>query len=187
MNKKVTMLIVVVIAILLAGGLFVWWSRDEEETYNDNERQEATTEEVEAVTEEEEVDADNPYFNVDATRPIRGANTELHEMTVDILEEVFEEVKLTDASSNQTDWQENESLTYFVPRLITAEDMDFVRDGLEAKNIPITSTNIDEYTAELRYTVELDGKEFDGRMKLNLSDHYSWAQQQIELRFRHIY
>lgn len=183
MNKKVLLLLIILGGVVIAGvTTLILLNRGGEEVSDTNADVAVDTEAAEV---EQATDENNPYFDMDAARPLRGTNTELHEKTVGVLENVFEEVKLIDVNYSQDEFQDREGLTYIVPRLITAGDVEAVRDGLEETGVDMSGIEIGEDTAVLRYAIELDGREFEGRMDLNLGDRHSWIQQKIVLQFHH--
>lgn len=178
-NKKLWIILVAVVLLVAGGG--IWYIIADNE-----EAEDVVTEELAPEVEAEDIDDGNPYVTEATTEPIRGTNQELYDKTIEVLEAVFDDVKVIGASSDETEFRFREELTYMTTDVITIEDAEQVRTGLEEAGIDVTGAQVDVDKATYSYEVELDGNDYSGNMQINLGDRYSFLQQKIEQIFTHI-
>jgi hypothetical protein len=186
MNKQRILPIIIVIVVLVLGVALLLWAFNQREENNDttNETQSTTETTTPSVDDENE----DPFTVANEVTPTRGANQELYDQTAVVLGEVFDEVKLIEAKSDKgaaDGAYDRETLVFIVPRIISDEDVQLVRNELESRGIDITSARSSNDNAQLSYSMTLDEKEYDGTLELSIGETYEWIQQRISLRFTH--
>ncbi len=185
MNKKILLIALLFLIAIAIGVYVVAFQNGEDDEQADDE---ATTQQVESTPTEEAAieDSDNPFFAADEVMPIPGNNQQLHDETIAMLNEVFDEIKLIEVNSATSEYRDTEELKYIVSEQITVDQALAIREQIVENGYNISSSKSDTTEYGFTYDAELGDKTYTGTMTLYIGEQrYEWNAQVISLDFRH--